>query len=76
MRRITYEEVYAPFGVAILVETATDNSTRTVANIRMHFNREEGSLGTSGSVAFMFDRKGLFKFSAEAKTLNHSASLN
>lgn len=65
---ITYEG-YAPFGVAILVETATDNSTRTVANIRMHFNREEGSLGTSGSVAFMFDRKGLFKFSAEGKDL-------
>lgn len=65
---ITYEG-YAPFGIAILVETATDNPTRTVANIRMHFNREEGSLGTSGSVAFMFDRKGLFKFSAEGKDL-------
>lgn len=63
-----YEEVvyegYAPHGVAILVETATDNPTRTVANIRMHFNRGEGSLGTSGSVSFMFERKGLFKFPA------------
>lgn len=63
-----YEEVvyegYAPFGVAILVETATDNPTRTVANIRMHFNRGEGSLGTSGSVSFMFERRGLFKFSS------------
>ncbi len=60
---ITYEG-YAPFGVAIIVECATDNPTRTVANIRMHFSREDGSLGTSGSVAFMFERKGLFKFSA------------
>lgn len=61
-----YEEVvyegYAPHGVAVLIETATDNPTRTVANIRMHFNRGEGNLGTSGSVSFMFDRKGLFKF--------------
>ncbi|HNR20114.1 MAG TPA: YebC/PmpR family DNA-binding transcriptional regulator [Bacteroidia bacterium] len=63
-----YEEVvyegYAPHGVAILVETATDNPTRTVANIRMHFNRGEGNLGTSGSVSFMFERKSLFKFPA------------
>ncbi len=63
-----YEEVvyegYAPHGVAILVETATDNPTRTVANIRMHFNRGEGNLGTSGSVSFMFERKSLFKFLA------------
>jgi YebC/PmpR family DNA-binding regulatory protein len=65
---ITYEG-YAPFGVAILVECATDNPTRTVANIRMHFNREEGNLGTSGSVAFMFERRGLFKFSAEGKNI-------
>lgn len=65
---ITYEG-YAPFGVAIMVECATDNSTRTVANIRMHFNREEGSLGTSGSVGFMFERRGLFKFSAEGKNI-------
>jgi len=55
--------------VAILVECATDNPTRTVANIRMHFNREEGNLGTSGSVAFMFERRGLFKFSAEGKNI-------
>ena len=66
---ITYEG-YAPFGVAILVECATDNPTRTVANIRMHFNREEGNLGTSGSVAFMFERRGLFKFAAEGKNLD------
>ena len=65
---ITYEG-YAPNGVAIIVECATDNPTRTVANIRMHFSREEGSLGTSGSVAFMFERKGLFKFLANGLDL-------
>lgn len=60
-----YEELvyegYAPHGVAVLVETATDNPTRTVANVRMHFNREDGNLGTSGSVSFMFTRMGEFK---------------
>lgn len=60
-----YEEIvyegYAPHGVAVLVETATDNPTRTVANVRMHFNREDGNLGTSGSVSFMFNRMGEFK---------------
>ena len=48
-------EGYAPCGVAILVETATDNNTRTVANIRSYFNKCNGNLGTSGSVIFMFD---------------------
>ena len=48
-------EGYAPYGVAILVETATDNNTRTVANIRSYFNKCKGNLGTSGSVIFMFD---------------------
>src|SRR6188508_1240593 len=57
---ITYEG-YAPHGVAILVETATDNPTRTVANVRMHFTKSGGSLGTSGSVAFTFTRMGEFK---------------
>src|SRR3954467_6013199 len=60
-----YEELvyegYAPHGVAILVETATDNPTRTVANVRMHFTKSGGSLGTSGSVAFTFNRMGEFK---------------
>lgn len=60
-----YEEVvyegYGPHGVAILVETATDNPTRTVANVRMHFRKSDGSLGTSGSVAFTFSRMGEFK---------------
>jgi YebC/PmpR family DNA-binding regulatory protein len=61
----SYEEVvyegYAPHGVAILVETATDNTTRTVANVRMHFTKSGGTLGTSGSVAFTFTRMGEFK---------------
>lgn len=48
-------EGYAPHGIAILIETATDNNTRTVANVRMNFNKCNGSLGTSGSVVFMFD---------------------
>jgi YebC/PmpR family DNA-binding regulatory protein len=60
-----YEEViyegYAPHGVPVLIETNTDNPTRTVANVRMYFNRAEGQLGTSGSVSFMFERKVLFK---------------
>ena len=51
-------EGYAPHGVALLVETATDNPTRTVANVRMHFNKANGSLGTSGSVAFTFNHMG------------------
>ena len=52
-------------GIAVLVETATDNPTRTVANVRMYFDRCGGALGTSGSVAFLFDRKGIFKAKAE-----------
>jgi YebC/PmpR family DNA-binding regulatory protein len=60
-----YEEVvfegYAPHGVAILVECATDNNTRTVANIRMYFNRANGSLGKTGSLDFLFERKGFFR---------------
>ncbi|MFN0035557.1 MAG: YebC/PmpR family DNA-binding transcriptional regulator [Saprospiraceae bacterium] len=54
-----------PHGIAILVETATDNPTRTVANVRMYFDRSGGALGTSGSVAFLFDRKGVFKVPSE-----------
>ena len=54
-------EGYAPYGVAILVETATDNNTRTVANIRSYFNKCNGSLSTSGSVIFMFDHTCNFK---------------
>ena len=54
-------EGYGPFGIAIVVETATDNSTRTVANVRSYFNKFGGSLGTSGSLEFMFDHKCVFK---------------
>jgi YebC/PmpR family DNA-binding regulatory protein len=54
-------EGYGPFGVAMMIDCATDNPTRTVANIRLYFNRGDGALGTQGSVAFSFDRKGLFK---------------
>ncbi len=59
-QEIVYEG-YAPHGVAVLVECATDNPTRTVANVRHLFRKHEGSLGTTGSIAFMFERKGLFK---------------
>lgn len=54
-------EGYGPNGIAIVVETATDNPTRTVANIRSYFNRHGGSLGTSGSLQFLFDHKCVFK---------------
>lgn len=54
-------EGYGPHGIAIVVETATDNPTRTVANVRSYFNRNGGSLGTSGSLTFIFDRKCVFK---------------
>ncbi len=56
---IVYEG-YAPHGIAILIETATDNHVRTVANLRMHFSKCNGSLGTSGSVEFMFDHTCFF----------------
>jgi len=54
-------EGYAPHGVAVLIETATDNNTRTVANVRSYFNKCNGSLGTSGSVEFLFEHKCFFK---------------
>lgn len=60
-----YEEIlyeaYAPHGVAVLIQTATDNPTRTVANLRSHFNHFGGSLGSSGSVAFAFKHMGVFR---------------
>lgn len=58
-KEMTYEG-YGPFGVAIFVETATDNTTRTVANVRSYFNKNGGSLGTSGSLEFLFDHKCIF----------------
>ena len=59
-KEVVYEG-YGPFGVAIVVETATDNPTRTVANVRSYFNKLGGSLGTSGSLQFIFDHKSVFK---------------
>ncbi|AKD01967.1 YebC/PmpR family DNA-binding transcriptional regulator [Pontibacter korlensis] len=68
-----YEEVvyegYAPHGIAVVVECATDNLNRTVANVRMHFSKGGGSLGKTGSLDFMFERKGIFKISAEGVDL-------
>ncbi|MFD1061645.1 YebC/PmpR family DNA-binding transcriptional regulator [Winogradskyella litorisediminis] len=58
-------EGYAQHGIAVLVETATDNNTRTVANVRSYFNKTDGSLGTSGSVVFMFDHTCNFKIKGD-----------
>ncbi len=58
-------EGYGPAGIAVLVETTTNNPTRTVANVRLHFNRTGGMLGTSGSVDYLFVRKGVFKVKKE-----------
>ncbi|KPQ14398.1 MULTISPECIES: YebC/PmpR family DNA-binding transcriptional regulator [Algoriphagus] len=61
-----YEEIvyegYGPHGIAVIVETSTDNTNRTVANVRSYFTKFGGSLGTSGSVSFMFDHKAVFRF--------------
>ena len=62
-KEITYEG-YGPFGIAIFVEAATDNNTRTVANVRSYFNKHNGSLGTQGSLSFLFDHKCVFKIKA------------
>ena len=59
-KEITYEG-YGPFGIAIFVEAATDNNTRTVANVRSYFTKHGGSLGTQGSLTFLFDHKSVFK---------------
>ena len=64
-----YEEIlyegYAPHGVALLVETATDNHVRTVANVKSHFNKGGGALGNSGSVSFQFRKMGVFKLKTD-----------
>jgi YebC/PmpR family DNA-binding regulatory protein len=68
-----YQEVvyegYGPHGIAIVVECATDNPIRTVANVRMYFTRSEGTLGKTGSLEFLFDRVGMFRFPAEGVNL-------
>ncbi|MDQ3072467.1 MAG: YebC/PmpR family DNA-binding transcriptional regulator [Bacteroidota bacterium] len=65
-QEVVYEG-YGPHGIAIVVETAADNPTRTVSNVRLYFNRGGGTLGTTGSLDFLFDRKGVFRFSAEGQ---------
>lgn len=69
----SYDEVlyegYAPHGIALMVVTATDNTTRTVANVRSHFNKGGGNLGNSGSVGFMFRHLGVFKLKPEGINL-------
>lgn len=55
-------EGYGPHGVPFIIECLTNNNTRTVANVRFYFSKEKGQLGTTGSVSFMFDRKGEFMF--------------
>ena len=62
-------EGYAPHGIALLIETATDNNNRTVANIRSYFNKLGGSLGVSGSVEYMFEHKCNFKFNSRGLDL-------
>lgn len=62
-------EGYGPYGVAVLVETSTDNTTRTVANVRMHFNKANGALGKTGSLDFIFDRKAVFTIEPEGLNL-------
>lgn len=59
-------EGYAPHGIAVVVETATDNPTRTVANVRSCFNKFGGNMGTSGSVDYMFEHKCIFKIKAKS----------
>ncbi len=62
-------EGYGPHGVAMVVETATDNVVRTVANVRMHFKDHGGNLGTTGSVAFQFQKMGVFRLAPEGLDL-------
>jgi YebC/PmpR family DNA-binding regulatory protein len=67
---VDYQEMlyegYAPHGVPVMIETATDNPTRTVANLRTHFKKGGGNLGTAGSVGFLFRRVGTFRLDPEA----------
>ena len=67
---IVLYEGYGPHGVAMVVETATDNVVRTVANVRMHFKNHGGNLGTAGSVAFQFQRMGVFRLAPEGLDLD------
>jgi YebC/PmpR family DNA-binding regulatory protein len=64
-KEVVYEG-YAPHGIALVIETATDNPQRTVANIRSYFNKYNGSLGTQGMLDFVFDRKCSFRVAAKS----------
>jgi len=66
LEEISYEG-YGPYGVAVLAECTTDNPTRTVSNIRVHFSRANGTLGKTGSLDFIFERKCVFRISAEGQ---------
>lgn len=66
-KEIVYEG-YGPFGIAIVVETATDNNQRTVANVRSYFTKHGGSLGTQGSLSFLFDHKSVFHVKPNTET--------
>ncbi len=68
MEEVVYEG-YAPYAVAVVVETATDNPTRTVANVRAVFTKYNGALGKTGSLDFIFDRKGIFEINCGDKNL-------
>ncbi len=72
--QVNYETViyegYAPHGIAVLVETATDNVVRTVANVRMHLKEYGGNLGNTGSVGFLFERMGVFRLPHPAPSVN------
>ncbi len=68
-----YEVIYegkGPYGIGVIVETATDNPTRTVSNLRVHFNRNGGELGTTGSQSFNFERKGVFRISTVGQDMD------
>lgn len=68
LSEVVYEG-YGPHGVAMMVETATDNTTRTVANLRAYFNKLGGSLANSGAVEFLFQRRGVFKIALAGKNM-------
>ena len=74
-KEIIYEG-YGPHGIAIVVETATDNNQRTVANVRSYFNKHGGSLGTQGSLSFLFDHKSVFHIKPNPDTDLEELELN
>ncbi len=74
-KEIVYEG-YGPHGIAIVVETATDNNQRTVANVRSYFNKHGGSLGTQGSLSFLFDHKSVFHVKPNEDTALEDFELN